>query len=350
MRVLLTTRFYRNGQTTHVLTLCAELLRQGHEVFLIISQLDCPQYATWLKKAGIPYSRHGDPLRLVGLIKKWKPDLIHNHSGQTLEATISLGELLQVPTLTTTHYLDFQPQELLPKQAAVIVISREMQNLFQLPVPTFLVENGVPLPKETKRKKFSKQALFLAQVTQGKENHFAHMAKKLLAWGWKVKSAGNWRYPGVQYLGWVTDVWPLIYQTDLVVGTGRAIREGMASTCATWVLGEYCDGLVTPQTVQAFRRTNFSGRTTKNPFNPKEAALLLQNPDQELFYKLGNFGREYATRNFAIETIVHRHIHIYNYVLENPQPQVVSKTGKSRIMSNIGRKGGIGYETSDHCG
>lgn len=348
MRVLVITRFYRNGQTTHVLTLCAELLRQGHQVFLIISQLDCPNYASWLQKLGIPYSKHDDPRRLSGLLHRWQPDLIHNHSGHTLPASTRLGEILQIPTLTTTHYLDFEPKELLAKQAAVVVISKEMQDLFQLPVPTFLVENGIPLPRKFGKSKFTKQALFLAQVSANKENNFAKMATSLLAWGWKVKSAGNWRYPGVSYVGWVNDVWPLLQQTDLVIGTGRAVREGMGSACAAWVLGEYSDGLVTPRNVQALRATNFSGRSQKMPFDQEKAASYLQDPDEELFHQLGSFGRDYAEKNFSIETVVRRLSHIYAFVLKNPHPQQALKTGKSRIMSKIIRKGGTAHETGDH--
>lgn len=347
MRVVLITRFYRNGQTTHVLTLCAELKRQGHQVFLIISRLDCPNYASWLQTNAIPYSTHGDPLRLVEFLKKWQPDLIHNHSGHTLQASIALGEILQIPTLTTTHYLDFEPKELLAQQAAVVVISGEMQKLFRLSVPTFAIENGIALPPEPKPRQFTQQALFLAHVSAKKEENFVKMASSLLAWGWKVESAGNWRNPGVKYLGWVNNIWPLLERADLVIGTGRTIREGMSAGCATWVLGEYSDGLVTPGNVQALRKTNFSGRTQKKPFDQKKAGLL-QDPNDDLFRNLGLFGRRYACKNFAIENVVQNLSQIYAYILKDHHGQG-SKTGKSRIVSNIAGKGGIVNETGDHC-
>lgn len=301
MRILVMTRFYRNGQTTHVLDLCVELLQLGHRVLLAIADLNDVVYLQWIKLEGIPHLLTANPDRLYRRLSKWQPDIIHNHSAHTLPTAIQLGRQLHIPTVSTVHYLDFAPRELLEEQQAVILISREMQARFaDLRVPTFLVENGVRLGRlKPSSKRWRQLALILAQVTPDKRDNFLQLSQSLLNWGWDVLSAGNWQYPGVKYLGWTHEVTPLLKQANLVVGTGRAIREGMAAGCAAFVLGAYCDGLVVPENVWALQETNFSGRTSKKPFSPSIAERTLAQPEPELFQALGRFGRRYALQHFS---------------------------------------------------
>lgn len=317
MRILIMTRFYKNGQTTHVVDLAEDLIRQGHQVILSFTQLHDPIYIQWLKKKGIPHIITFDPLRLQNHLKRWRPEIIHNHSVHTLKATVSLGRSLKIPTVTTVHYLDFAPRKVLEEQDAIILISEEMDAQFKsLGVPTFVVENGITIPTYLQRKSWQKRALFLAQVTPEKEKNFSLMAQSLLNWGWSVQSAGNWRKKGVKHLGWVNDVNPLLKQVDLVIGTGRTIREGMAQGRVVWILGAYSDGIVTPDNVDLLRVTNFSGRKRRLNFSPDEAALELKEPCPERFQALGNFGRQYAVENFSISKMAKKIVSIYTSLLE----------------------------------
>lgn len=319
MRIVVMTRFYRNGQMTHVFDLCTELRRRGHEVLLVLSQLHDLIYLQLIKRAGIPHILTAEPSRLQRRLQKWRPQLIHNHSAHTLAAAVELGRVLEIPTLTTVHYLDFEPVELLEKQNGVILISREMEEKFQLTASTYVVENGIVIPPAApKTKRWRKQALFLAQVTPDKEDNFRLMAESLAAWGWEVVSAGGFRHPQVQNLGWVNQVGPLLKRANLVVGTGRAVREAMAAGCAAWVLGMYSDGLVTPENVEELKYANFSGRATQGAFCPEQAAPLLAQPDPERFRELGIFGRSYALRHFSIQGMTRRLEDIYKTTLEAP--------------------------------
>ena len=63
MRILMLTRFYLNGQTTHVLELCHALQRKAQRLFRAVP--DHPGYAQWLKEKGIPFSRTHRPSYLV---------------------------------------------------------------------------------------------------------------------------------------------------------------------------------------------------------------------------------------------------------------------------------------------
>ncbi len=309
------TRFYKNGQTTHVKDLCSELMRQGHQVLLIINEFHDPRYARWLKAAKIPYVTTTDPSKVEKCIQRLlpNPQIVHNHSVHTLPLASTLRDLLQIPSVTTVHYLNFDALELLHKQDAVILISLEMQKTFaHLASISYVVENGVVLPSQhPKRNPWRKRVLILAQVTPDKEENFRRMTNSLLAWGWDVSSAGNWYYKGITSHGWVNDVRALLRESDLVVGSGRAVREAMAWGIPAWVLGSFSDGLVTPENVTQLEETNFSGRASKEPFLQCNAASYLQNPSPVKMKELGAFGQERAKQHYSIGLMAEKLIGVY---------------------------------------
>jgi glycosyltransferase involved in cell wall biosynthesis len=319
LRIIITTRFYKNGQTTHVTDLCAELMRQGHQVLLIMNQLHDPEYARWLRQTKIPYVTASDPRKLTKCVERWLPasHIIHNHSSHTLSTAEALSSLLKIPSITTVHYLGFGSASVLERQDAVIVISREMQKAFEhLTIPTYMVENGVPLPPQHQpMKPWRRNALFLAQATPEKEKNFRSMTESLLAWGWNISSAGNWRHEGITSHGWMNEVGTLLKQTNLVIGTGRAVREAMAWGTPAWVLGTYCDGLITPENITQLEETNFSGRFSKRLFSPNEAALHLKEPSSRDLQALGTFGRKYAQEHYSIQSMVEKILAIYGKCL-----------------------------------
>lgn len=319
MRIIVTTRFYRNGQTTHVTDLCTELIRQGHQVLLIMNQLHDPGYVRWLRQTKIPYVTTPDLGKLRKCVERWLPNphIIHNHSHHTLPTADALSNLLQIPSITTVHYLNFQSTSLLKRQNGVIVISREMQRIFQdMQVTTYVVENGIPLPQRLPlMKPWRQRALFLAQTTPEKEKNFRSMTESLLEWGWNVSSAGNWRHEGITYYGWINEIGFLLRQTNLVIGTGRAVREAMAWGIPAWVLGAYCDGLVTPENAAQLEETNFSGRSSRRPFSRSEAASYLKEPSPQVLEALGTFGKRRAQEHYSIQNMVEKVLAVYGEYL-----------------------------------
>ena len=65
------------------------------------------------------------------------------------------------------------------------MISREMQARFaDLPVPSFVVENGVRLGRlKPRTKRWRQLVLFLAQITPDKLENFRQLTQCLLSWG-----------------------------------------------------------------------------------------------------------------------------------------------------------------------
>lgn len=312
MRILMLTRFYLNGQTTHVFQLCHALQKRGHKVFLIASRLDHPSYVQWLKKNGIPFSRTHRPASLVHSFRGLRFDVIHNHSAHTLPDSLQLSQALQIPLVATCHYLDFEPLDILGKAHAVVAISEEMAA--QLPFPReriHVVENGVPLPRNVNLTNRPKEAVILARVTPKRRLAYAQMVEVLGEHGWEVTTAGGWRHPGTRSLGWVQNPHPILGRAQLVVGTGRAIREGMAAGCIGFVLGDRLDGVVTPATVEALRRTNFSGRTSSLEPTPEALQGALEELESWGTANLMKFSRQYALDHFGIDKMVDALLTVY---------------------------------------
>ena len=313
MRILVTTRFYLNGQTTHVLTLCQELIRQNHEVFLVISGLDHPSYLLFLQEQRIPYSRTNEIMRLLPRLRVFEPDVIHSHSSHTLQSSLELGQALGIPVVATSHYLDFEPRCLLEQAQTVIAISKEMKEQLTLnKAPVVVVENGVPIPPCRSHPPHAKHAVFLARVSRSKQSNFQMAADSFKKHHWEISVVGNWRFPGVLYRGWRRDVFPELTRASLVVGTGRAIREGMAAGCAAIVLGEYYDGVVNQENVKELEYYNFSGRFSKTIPSPDQLETFLKELTPEYIQELGNFGRAYATQHFSIQKMAASLLKVYH--------------------------------------
>lgn len=305
MNILLFTRFYLNGQTAHVLGLCHELIKLKHQPYLIISNLNHPVYRQWLHTHNIPCSPKTDPSFLHNLVDKHRFDIIHTHSAHTLMPALDLGHKYDIPVVATCHYLNFDPLHKLAEAAKIITISREMSQKLQLPVQkVVMIENGIDMSlvcRPTHKPHKPPRALILTRMTKAKEPGYIQLVKTLIAWGWQVKSIGNWRPNNlpISYSGWQIDCRQDIRQSDLIVGTGRSIREGMAAGCAALVLGDYFDGIVSKANVELLRHYNFSGRATKQPTNKQSFTSTLESLSNKQLTNLQNFGLKYAQKHFS---------------------------------------------------
>lgn len=318
MKILMITRFYLNGQTTHVFSLCKELIRQGHQVFLIACYLDKTIYLRQLNDLRIPFSTAPKPIRLRSFLENKGFDLIHTHSAHTLAQSLELGKHLRVPVVSTCHYLGFPLADKLVETDAIIVISPEMKESYAFPEEkTFIIQNGVEIPPNANTSLGENyHALILTRMTERKRNGFQNFVTVVNRLNWRVTSVGNWTPPqGVTRVPWTTDTSPFLKQADVVVGTGRAIREGLAAGCVGIVLGEWSDGVVTPDNVDLLARHNFSGRATKTrPSLPYWESLAPCFTDESIL-SLKKFGREYAQKNFGIDKMTKETIRVYRNVL-----------------------------------
>lgn len=316
MHILLLTRFYLNGQTTHVLSLAKELVRRKHRVFLVITHLSHPQYAEWLKKNNIPFYP-GECWDQLSRLKN-KFDVIHTHSAHTLEPALQLGRNLDIPVIATCHYPGFPSIPTLAQTQKVICVSKEIREKLPLkPEQTVVVENGVDIPPSTPNINDRKrQIIVLTRMTEAKEPGYLGLIKAAKKCNYKLIFIGNWqppKYNHVAALGWQVEPQAQLGSAQLVVGTGRTVREGMAAGCGVLVLGRSTDGVVTPENVSQLQEYNFSGRASNA--KPTENLLVQQiaSLTPEKFAKLSNFGYDYAKQHFAWKVIGDRIEQVYHF-------------------------------------
>ena len=322
MRILMLTRFYLNGQTTHVFSLCSQLLKSGHQPFLVAANLNHPVYYQWLRNQQIPFSASADPAFVEQLMQKYDFELIHTHSFHTLELALDLGRRHQIPVAATCHYLDFQSLEKLAHADKIITISPEMAETLPLPPDkTVMIENGIDtaalkaarLPKEHTVPK----AVVVTRMTDNKEPGYAILVIVLINRGWKVQSVGNWRphYLGIPYTGWQVDLRSTYQTADLVIGTGRSIREGMAAGAAAFVLGDYLDGIVTETNVEVLRHYNFSGRAQKQIPTTQAIVDQIDCLTESNLSKLQVFSYQYAHQHFSQKKMTDAVVAVYQSLL-----------------------------------
>lgn len=324
MNVIVLTRFYLNGQSTHVFSLCSELRRQGHVPYLIAIGLNHPGYIKWLQQNKIRFSSRLPQYIPACLQRKYRFDIIHTHSAHTLKSALTFGIQLDLPVIATCHYLDFAAKKQLNKANQVIFISKEMQQrLANSTKNAIVIENGVdthlfyPQQEDTADKPL---ALIVSRITETKEIGYAKMISVLQDKGWLIESIGDWQpqsqqKTGPTYHGWKVNIASRVNKADLVIGTGRAIREGMAAGCAALVLGDAFDGIVTPDNVSELRAANFSGRATKQEADYETIIAAIDALTPEKLKELQIFSRKYAQENFSLTQMTKEIIRVYQSCL-----------------------------------
>ena len=331
MRVLVLTRFYLNGQTAHVFSLCSRLKELGHDPCLAAANLNHPAYSQWLQARGIKFTTNTRLDLLERLVGRSAFDVIHTHSSHTLDAALDLGRKHRIPVVATCHYLGFQPLSKLAEASKIIVISEEMRESLVLPAEkTVVIENGIDLdPFKLRRRKESipPRALIAARMTEQKEPGYIQLAQGLVKRGWQVRSVGNWRpaFLGIEYAGWRIDLSEEYLTADLVIGTGRSIREGMAAGTAALVLGDHLDGIVTEENVELLRRCNFSGRALKLAPNEENIAAELDRLVPDHLGRLQEFGFHYARAHFSDKAMAQAVVEVYQSCL----PPILSNSSCS---------------------
>ncbi|PZN06362.1 MAG: hypothetical protein DIU69_13370 [Bacillota bacterium] len=331
MRILmLTATFFTSGQTVHVINLVRGLRRRGHEVDLMITHPGTMEptthpYARELQQLGVRVQvipRYAVVADRVPLPRQ-KYDLVHAQSSWSFEHARRIASRLGIPLVITCHGLGLEQQPYRPALAAaaslICVGPRIAQSLPSFRKKAVVIGNGVDLelfrPGVREREL---TILYAGRVDRWKRagvlalcQAVEQMPKDVRFW-----VASNRRLPSqrAQHLGWVTDVHRYMARAHVVVGTGRAIREGLAAGAACLVLGREYHGPVTPEYVGKTRFPDFSG-LGGHQGEPTPAALyrdLMQlYRDRSWLQELMAFGRRYATLHLGLDAMVAATIDVY---------------------------------------
>lgn len=328
VNVLHVSRFLYSGQTTHVLSLVREQQKQGINALLVMDGYPSLQAVALYKEAvnelGAAIIKPGDSTALTYQIQGKKIDLIHAHSSLTYPMVTSLAEKLHIPFLVTCHRLGLNREQYRPffhNARSIICISPRIANTMrEFANKVYIIPNGVDLNEFTPALKGEPVKIaFVARMDHLKlkgYDQFCKAADLLEDVKFYVAANKNPKSKTAEYLGWTNRVASLLSQTDIVVGTGRAILEGMAAANAAMILGQTYQGILTPEKAGKQPFLDVSGLSGSDPCYRDifyDLTKLLQN--RIYLRQLQKFGRELVIKDFNNEVHTKRILELYRKIL-----------------------------------
>lgn len=339
------------GLETQILSLCKEFQKLGHQPF-IYAMVMSTEYEDQLKELNIQYMMDilpGDRLR--EFIRKNRIQVLHGHPAATVSHTAVLGHELHLPTVVTYHGLYGWNLQAHNNITGIVCVSREVYDKLAQVDPASIpkltvIQNGIDTgifkpARQTgnirERAEVSPAAgiqqpgcpviLFIGRLDLDKYHALKIIIEALGSISpAELWVAGSGAYydrlkseapPWVRCLGYIRDMPAVINQANIVIGTGRGIREAMA--CAKPVIAlDACgyDGPVTPETIMAQEYRNFSGRSGRE-LN-KETFLrdlqdIIRRP--ETVRKTGIWARKYAQEYYPATHAALKHLVLYNQLI-----------------------------------
>ncbi|MFO7312424.1 MAG: glycosyltransferase family 4 protein [Bacillota bacterium] len=328
MRILMLSHYFPSGQMTHVFALARELMRQGHAVHVANGRVRTLRQWRYVRAlAGpVPCSIRLGAGHLAALVRRLRVQVIHAHTKRTFAVGARLAERTGVPLVITCHARTLISPEHEPAFAQARRIICPWETLADEMGPrggrTRVIPNGIDLEQFPFRERLPRETLRVLYL--GRVDHLRRpgvealcQAVKGLAGVELVMASDRPAAPWTQYVGWLANPAPWLAASDVVVGTGRAVLEGLATGCAALVLGEGWDGLLTPENADRLARDNFIGRArgTRPAPDAIRTALLELKQDPERRRALAAWGRRFVAERFDIRRVASQTAALYAEVL-----------------------------------
>lgn len=322
---MLLARFFCSGQTTHTVELARELARQRHPVTVLTHGRSHPSawqtHARMLEEENIPAFKVDGKEEARSLASAHRPEILHVHSSDLVPLAKAIAHEQGCPIVVTAHGLGVCRKSPLVKEVdrVIAVGPRIYRELVSEGVrhPS-LIANGVDTERfRPGRKGRAFQIAYVGRVDASKRSGLKELieaAATIPGAHLVVASNESPAHPACTCLGWVWDVAPLLATSHVVVGTGRAIREGMASGCVGLVLGKTYRGVVGPAALEqreygALWFSDDGGEKPDRQTIRRDLVRLVQ--DERHRRALGRWSREYACRHFSLQRMVQEVVALY---------------------------------------
>lgn len=371
------------GAETHVVELCRELHRRGHQVLVASNGGVYEQTLTetGITHVKIPMHRRSIPdmaasLRMLReLICREKPDLVHAHARIPAFLCGILQKKLGFPLITTAHgVFDVTPMLRFMSNWGdrTVAVSHDIREYlrreYQLPEDQIhLTINGIDTDTFCPRpcsggeapvicwvgrldEASSDVAEMLLGCIPGLTEEFPALRLMLVGGGTREKTIRHFgdeinRKTGRQTVtvtGPRTDVAELLAGATVFVGVSRAALEAMATEkpvilAGNPVYGQGYMGLFTRQKLPQTRENNFTCRgceeTTGEKLFRDIKELLSMSPEERL--ALGQFGRETVERYYSVSRMTDDYLESYRCLL-HPKPVIKAVVSGYYGYGNLG--------------
>lgn len=326
------------GLETYLYHLGRELNKRGHKIIIDCSYIS-PTLQGMFAFAQIYQGLGLDEMEEV--IRKNQIDIIHCQPFQSAVRTLVLHEKTKVPFVLTWHgayYTDNFPY-IAQKSEKVICVSEEVYDILLKKYPLVeqklvVIQNGIdinefkPLPIQ----KESKEITFIGRDCADRLAGLKFLITSVLASSFQrinivgfSSKAELQQYHQCNFVGEVADVKEYIHRSDVVVATGRGVREAIACGKPCIVLSHWgYDGILYPSTFKGLEYANFSGRSFAEPLSSERILDDLNLlTSAELRDKLGQYGRKLAEQFYDIEKITKSTEIVYRQAVQgNKLPKV----------------------------
>lgn len=340
VRVIFTTIVVQSGLMTHVWELARHLRRAGVEVSIAIETRPRERYGLQVRPVtGVPFHFYENPRQLTEIVGRGSFDLIHAHSSRTFSSVLHAVREVPRPFLITLHGAlnpAFFPRTFAACQR-IIAVSPEAMNSCGAAYghKATLLYNGVDL-EEFKPEGLTARARRVRILwfgrTHGRDATALAALDRALGMLRKeglslqaslIGKAHRFQPRHLTSLGWFDNPIPLLQQSHITFGRGRALREAMACGSVGMLIGEGYGGRVEASWFEAKAWRPLSARLADGyaQADAKQIAGDLRSlvTAPERLTALRKEARQIAERYFDVRAMVRKTIEIYKEVLRSAQ-------------------------------
>lgn len=315
---MMISRFRCSGVMSHLLSLTAELNRLGSEAVVVIT--DCPApYREQLRRYQryFPCFTENRPEEILSLARYYRPELLHLHALPSGGTLARLFHLLPLPWGLTLHDQPFPSAKiaLLPAPSFVILPHPAAALPAALQQNAYFIPEGIDLQRSRlSEKKGFKVALILDEENGADEGSAALLKAAALA-DLEVELISPRPLPLLRgnYHGRPLDCAEVLLKTQITVGHGRALLEGMAWGNAALIFGRSYGGLFDPRGYPARLFPNLLGEGDEPPCYRSiffDLSTLLKN--RPLLESLQQQGRRFVRESCDLRLITEQTSRLYN--------------------------------------
>jgi len=316
------------GSETWCLTMAKELKSMGHEVMAYSDKLGF--MATRIEEAGIHCVKqfsNETSVKPYSIVLEEQDDhefdlIICNHHHIS-------GYLKQVfpntPMIVTIHgilHKDQNTGQIFPEHPnldvgvdAFVAVSEEVQKLLKdsYDIDAHLVRNPIDLElfaynsKAINKKEI--KTIFFNSNYQGKDDKVTNIIRDVAEhFNADIRAVGANFQPAY-------DVQDIIKDSDVVVGMGRSVIEGIAMGKIGLVHGRWgTGGVITPETVEKLSWFNFSGRNSAGELKSAEEVIKLI--EQANTKENADAMYEYMTQNHDVRVVAKKYLDIADDIIQ----------------------------------
>lgn len=269
----------------------------------------------------VPTVNHHFAHNLYTAIRAAGIDLVHLHSLQLLPQVIHLLPKLKVKLVVTVHedealsYLNHLPQE-----ASLVTTSPGLlPYLKRIRPDTSYMADGINLEQfRPAQVKDGFKVVFI-----GEQGGFTRESYKLLlkaigltSMSLEIICPERPYLPTGRYHGWLPDSSRILSESQLVIGRGRALLEGMACGNAALVMGQSYRGILSPQDCLPSGLPDLSGAGSKaDCYRTIYYDLSRLWKDRVYLRRLQDWGRKLVRENYDLRLAAEEVALIYQSAL-----------------------------------